>query len=327
MTFPATWKRVADPIKANNGKHLSPYQIAPDTTVVRQGGKYCLYFTGTDSRERVGFAAAYSTDGLNWTTHKKQVKPDPVLDLVLAPAPVWGVTALETASAMKTPAGQYRLYYTEDLRPNGLTYAIGLATSSDGLTWNRCGTGPIFKPLRSWEQPANGIGGVLEPSVIYDSKARLYKMWYVACGIRNGVHSYCVGYATSPNGVNSWTRYDKPVLERGGPGAWDELWVSHANVVADPAGGYHMFYHGTAANEYVEGAVIQPGCIGHAFSHDGIRWYRNPNNPIIRRRAGKFDAWACAGPTAIFVNGKLRVYYSGFPTSDLPSNVGVVEAL
>ena len=326
LGFPAAWKRVADPINANTGKYLSRYQVVPDVTVIREGSGFRLYFTANDSEERVGFAEAYSSDGLNWATYKKAVSPDPIADLVLAPAPNWGVAALETAHAVIAPNGQRRLYYTEDLLPNGQTYAIGLATSSDGVTWKRCGAGPIFKALRPWEQPVNGIGGVLEPSVIYDPEARLYKMWYVGCGKRNGVHSYCVGYATSPNGVNSWTRYDNPVFERGRAGAWDELWASHVNVVADPAGGYHMFYHGTKASEYVEGVPIQRGCIGHAHSLDGIHWYRNPKNPILRPRAGMFDAWAVTGPTAIFVNGKLRVYYSGFATRNLASNIGVVEA-
>lgn len=325
MTFPATWNRVADPITANNGKHLSPYQIAPDTSVVQEGGGYRLYFTGNDSRGRVGFAQAHSSDGLNWTTHKA-VRPDPIVDLVLAPGSSWGVTALETAHAMKTPLGQHRLYYTEDLLPSGATYAIGLATSSDGVTWKRSGNAPILKALRSWEHPVNGVGGVLEPCVLYDPAAGLYKMWYVGCGMRNGVHSFCIGYATSPNGVNSWIRRDNPVLERGPVGAWDELWVSQVNIVADPAGGYHMFYHGTSAAEYQDGVAMQRGSVGHAYSVDGIVWQRNPNNPIIRPRAGKFDAWAVTGPNAIWVNGKLRVYYSGFSTGDLASNVGVVEA-
>jgi predicted GH43/DUF377 family glycosyl hydrolase len=326
LRFPATWKRVADPIEANNGSHLSRYRMAADTSVVQEGSSYRLYFTGNDSRERVGIAQAHSRDGLNWTTHKKAVHPDPIVDLVVAPGSTWGVTGLETAHAMTTPQGQHRLYYTEDLQPNGTTYAIGLATSSEGMPWKRSGTTPIFKALRYWEQPVNGVGGVLEPCVLYDAAARLYKMWYVGCGMRKGVHSYRVGYATSPNGINSWTRRDNPVLERGPAGAWDELWVSHVNVVADPAGGYHMFYHGTAASEYVEGAVMQRGCVGHAYSLDGIRWLRNPDNPIIRPRVGKFDAWAITSPTAIFVKGKLRVYYSGFATSDLTSNVGVLEA-
>ena len=286
-----------------------------------------MYFTAYDSHDRLGIALANSSDGLNWTTYKKVASPDPIIDLVLAPDAGRGVVALETAHALKTPTVQYRIYYTEDLLPDGATYAIGLSTSRDGITWTRKGTGPIFKPVYVWEKPFDGLGGVLEPSVLYDPVAAKYKMWYAALGIRNNIPTFRIGYAESADGIKNWTRHPLPVLDKGPVGAWDELWVSHVNVIADPAGGYHMFYHGTAASEYVEGAGMQRGCVGHAYSLDGIGWQRNPNNPIIRPRAGKFDAWCVTGPNAIFVNGKLRVYYCGFANpNDYISKVGVVEA-
>ncbi len=171
-----------------------------------------------------------------------------------------------------------------------------MAVSDEGINWTRHGS-PVLEPMYDWELPLNhrdpakhALGGVLEPSVIYDATARLYRMWYVGLGEKRGrLRTLRVGYATSPDGIK-WTRNPEPVFEPGPAGAWDEMWASHVHVVADPQAGYHMFYFGTSASEYREGVPMQRGAIGHAYSPDGIKWERNPANPILRPRPGKIDA-------------------------------------
>lgn len=322
MNFPSSWNRIADPITGQ----LHAYAMAPDTSVIREATGYRMYFTAYNGSV-TGFAMAESTDGLSWKTWKKPTDSNPLVDLALAPTANFNVTALETVCVMKAPNGQYRMYYAEDYPPDGIRHAIGLATSpaGNGTAFTRYGSTAVFKPVNAWEKPVNNVGGVLEPSVLYDPAVRKYKMWYVGCGMHNGFVTYRIGYATSNNGIGGWARHPVPVLDVGPAGSWDSFRVSHVQVVADPVGGYHMVYHG--GNSEVAGAWMQPGSVGHAFSTDGIKWQRNPANPILTPRSGKFDAQAVTGPNALFVNGKLRLYYTGFSSSQAwTSNVGVVEA-
>jgi hypothetical protein len=334
--FPGPWTRVADPVRSSSGAHLSPLKIAADPSVLRDGDRYRMWFTNSDSRNRTGFATAESSDGVTWTTWKKSPGPDPVMDLVLTSQPgEWDAPGIETAHVLRTPEGRYRMYYSGNRVPQGsVTYAIGMAESEDGLHWipQRA---PVLEPLYDWERPlcANPQdsrtcmrGGVLEPSVLYDPSAKLYRMWYVGLGEKRGsFRTFRIGYATSRDG-KSWDRDPAPVLELGAKGRWDEMWTSHVHVIADPKAGYHLFYFGSAPKDYKEGVEIQRGAIGHAYSPDGRVWERNPANPILSPRAGQLDAWSLGGPAVLAEQGKLRMWYFASPTGGLVANLVLAEA-
>jgi hypothetical protein len=334
--FPGPWTRVADPVSSAAGAHLSPLKIAADPSVLRDGDRYRMWFTNSDSGGRTGIAVADSGDGVTWTTWKKPTDGDSVMDLVLtSKTGEWDAPGIETADVLRTPEGRYRMYYTGNRVPEGsVTYAIGMAESDDGLNWTRHG-GPVLEPLYDWERPlcsnlreprACVQGGVLEPSVLYDPAAKIYKMWYVGLGEKRGsFRTYRIGYATSQDGKR-WERDPAPVLELGARGRWDEMWTSHVNVIADPKVGYHMFYFGSAPKNYKEGAEIQRGAIGHAYSPDGRIWQRNPDNPILSPRAGQADAWSLGGPAVVAEQDKLRMWYFASPGSGLVSNIVLAEA-
>src|SRR4029453_15584709 len=85
-------------------------------------------------------------------------------------------------------------------------------------------------------------------------------------------------------------------------------------------------YFGSAPGDYREGAEMQRGSIGHAFSEDGIRWERDPKNPILSPRPGQSDAWTVGGPSAIVEEGRIRLWFFGNPTSGLASEIELAEA-
>jgi hypothetical protein len=317
-----------------DGKHLSPLQIAADPSVMFDGGRYRMWFTTGDSQKRTGIAHAESTDGVRWSVWRRPDGPqDPIVDLVLTSRTSdWDSPGIENAFVLRAPSGEYRMYYTGHRPPEGSNaYAIGLATSTDGLRWQRWGTGPVFDAVNSWERPtcknpADPLscrdGGPLEPSVIYDAKEQRYKMWYAAVGTK-GFLSFRIGYATSPDGF-AWTRRPNPVLDTGPKGGWDEVWVSQVNVVADPVRGYHLFYFGTAVAEYCDNCEMQRGSIGHAYSTDGVTWTRNTSNPLLSPRAGQWDRWAVGGPSASFDGNALRLWYFGNEGSGLKTQIASV---
>lgn len=334
--FPGPWARVSEGVRNSAGAHPSPLLIAADPSVIRDGDRYRMWFTNADSLQRTGVAYAVSQDGLVWDAWKKTSSADPIMDLVLtAPKGAWDSPGIETPHVLKTPDKRYRLYYSGNHVPQGsVTYAIGMAESADGVTWTRRAD-PVLAPLHDWEQPicrdkrdrlTCSRGGVLEPSVLYDPAAQLYRMWYVGLGEKRGsFRTYRIGHATSPDGI-AWTRRPEPVLELGRPGAWDAMWTSHVNVVPDPKAGYHMFYFGSAPADYRDGVEIQRGAIGHAYSPDGITWTRNPANPILKPREGRVDAWSLGGPSALVEDGKVRLWYFASADSGLKSELVVAEA-
>lgn len=318
-------------VTARGGGTLSPYKMAPDPTVIKVGSTYHMWFTNSNSKNQTGIAYAKSKDGLTWDVYSKPKEKDPVMDLVLtAPSDGWDTPGLETANVVVGPDGIFRMYYSGNHVPAGsVTYAIGMATSTDGVVWQRRAA-PVLEASALWEQPKCSVrrdpntctvGGVLEPSVLYDPVKKLYKMWYAGLGEpSNSFRTFRIGYAESPDGVQ-WTRQPQPVFELGAKDAWDELWTSHVNVVADPVAGYHMFYFGSAAKDYKEGIEMQRGSIGHAFSLDGVHWQRDPSNPLITPRPSQVDAWSVGGPTAIIEEGTLKLWYFASPNSGLESSI------
>ena len=334
--FPGPWTRSEPPSRLANGQHLVPIQIAADPSVVRRNGRYELFFTTAGSSHVSGIARAEGSDGKVWSVWRSPTRPDPLTDLVLpTPPDGWEAPGIETADVLIGPDGLWRMYYTGNRPPQGsATYAVGLATSPDGIRWTRRAT-PVLEPASEWERPvcANPAdlttcrrGGVLEPSVLYDPAAREYRMWYVGLGEpRNSFRTFRIGHATSPDGI-TWTRRPQPVFALGTPGTWDEMWTSHVNVVADPGGGFHMFYFGSAPGDYRDGAELQRGAIGHAYSADGIAWQRNPRNPILAPRPGQADEWMAGGPSAVMERGRIRLWYFGARTSGLVSDIIMAEA-
>ena len=302
--------------------------VGGDPSVLFDDGVYKVWHTHFVNGV-LGTTYAESRDGLVW---------EPLLDgrnrrLVLQPTPgAWDWRGIETVSVLKKE-GRYYLWYLG--YPNGVPKgqgrkdAIGLATSSDGIHWEKHPT-PVLVPEFEWEQPfqrmgvENGkeitfwAGGLEEPSVIWDEDEGLFKMWYAAkfydefAVFDRAFVGFRIGYATSKDGVN-WTKHPEPVfLPTRASGTFDPVVVSHTNVIKDPQFGYHLFYAGGGAID----------SIGHAFSPDGINWQRDPANPVVPGQTapldepgepafltqGDFDQ-AVGGPSALLKDGNVYLYY------------------
>jgi predicted GH43/DUF377 family glycosyl hydrolase len=142
---------------------------------------------------------------------------------------------------------------------------LGLATSQDGIHWERFSDQPVLVPDAPWEQSA-----VMCPHVLWDEGLGLYRLWY------SGGEIYepdAIGYATSPDGVH-WTKHPgNPVFTPDRTCAWEREKVTACQVLVHR--GWHlMFYIGFRDVDHAQ--------IGLARSRDGITgWQRHPANPII----------------------------------------------
>lgn len=323
---------------------MSPWNIVGDPTVIYDQDTFRMWYTAADGRVNAdgggngGIAYAESKDGLEWDVWRKSDSPAGLIDLVLTGSRGgWDEPGVETASVLRVPSGGYRMYYSGNRPPEGSNhYSIGLANSDDGIHWKKYGNGPIFEPKNSWELPtclrtsdprSCSNGGVLEPSVIYDAREKLYKMWYAALGTKDDFLTFRIGYATSSDGIQ-WRRLPDPILDRGPSGAWNDYLVSHVNVIPDPRSGYHLFYFGAKLSDYCEGCVMQYGHIGHAYSTDGILWEHDPQNPIVSPGRHSWDEWTVGGPSVLVKDNELLLWFFTNKNRDsiAESNLGLAKA-
>lgn len=315
--FPEPFTLVdGSPIHTLSGDPLSEWGFNSDPFVMLVEGLYRIWFTSADWSDdepiwtggafSMGPAYAESADGLSWDDQWYRTdEPKRQIRLGLVPGE-WDAEGIETVTVVQQLEGGYLLYYTGDQPPDGLTYSIGLATSDDGITWERYGDGPVLEPELDWEQPVctdppaceTHFGGLLEPTVVYQDG--MYHLWYAAWGGESSF-GYRMGYATSEDGIQ-WTRYPDPVFAAGEAGSWDSEIVSHFHVVPDPVQGYHLFYFGIAADQSCDNCNMTPGAIGHAYSPDGIQWERNPNNPVV-------PATVYGGPSAVIEGDQIKLWY------------------
>ncbi|OGD28228.1 MAG: hypothetical protein A2Y56_02770 [Candidatus Aminicenantes bacterium RBG_13_63_10] len=225
-------------------------------TIGYYNGQYIMWYVGTPQDLHCQMGLATSPDGINWTKYSG----NPVLKL--GPEGSWDAGILICQEVLFDEADQvYKIWYVGGF--NGV-YGIGYATSPDGIDWTKYAGNPVMTITEPWEQ--TNIEG---QCVIKDETG--YRMWYASYNYNN---DYCLlGYATSADGIH-WTKHpDNPVFEPADPTEWDGYSVDEPDVhLID--GTYHMWYKGWKKPYGV-------AWIGHATSSDGIRWERDPNNPVL----------------------------------------------
>jgi hypothetical protein len=208
------------------------------------------------------------------------------------------------------------MYYTA---ASASDYSIALATSADGIHWQKYAGNPVL---------VSGAPGTWDDAGLLYCRVLLvgqtYLMWYSG---RDGSTSR-IGLATSHDGI-VWTKHaSNPVLDVGAPGQWDAYYVE------DPA---IALLNGTFYMVYTARPFLEAQQIGLATSSDGITWQKFAANPILTGQPG----WEGANVTVasmLFKETKFHLWYSadgsgtwqaGYATSPLeysPLEVGPVPA-
>ncbi|QQS35233.1 MAG: hypothetical protein IPM56_13375 [Ignavibacteriales bacterium] len=187
-------------------------------------GIYTIYYVGwANQNGQWNIGRATSTDGINWTKD-----PHPILyasggwEYQIAPA---SVVKLD---------GTYYLYY---YGISSGTAKIGLATSTDGITWNRYSNNPILEKTQNWEGT-----GIYYPAVIHDNG--MFKMVYMN---RYG-NLTAFGTATSSDGKN-WTKSaDNPFFtEENTANNWALYDIAYPNYIK-LENEYRIYYSGIGQN-------------------------------------------------------------------------------
>lgn len=216
-------------------------------------------------------------------TFRWDVRPEPVLGRG-APRD-WDAVDVLNPSIVRLGSTYYNLYSGYD----GKTWHTGLATSTDGIAWQK--QGRVLSPdASSWEGSeiaANGSALVSEGKFYY---------WYQAGSPVE------IGLATSSDGKR-WDKVAKAVLETGPRGSWDEVGVADPYAIRI-SGDFYLYYLG------MDRARRQR--LGVARSQDGVHWVKLRSNPILELgEAGTFDEVGLGEPAVWAGTGTYWMLYTG----------------
>jgi predicted GH43/DUF377 family glycosyl hydrolase len=254
-----------------------------DVCVLKKGTEYLMWFSW---RPKQSIALTESQDGIHWNS--------PVI--ALAPNTISGWEADVNRPVVIEHAGEYQMWYTGQAHDRS---AIGYAVSRDGIHWKRMSRKPVLSPNKPWEKVA-----VMCPDVIWDSSARVYRMWYSA---GDNYEPDAIGYATSPDGIH-WRKWARnPIFRADRHDQWEQQRVTACQVI-HAGEWFYMFYIGFRDINHAQ--------IGLARSKNGISgWQRLPQNPVVRAgiRADEWDHDACYKPYAVWdaEHNRWLLWYNG----------------
>lgn len=197
------------------------------SALVEPDGTWILYFytlsgNGFMGPGEIGRATAPAPTG-PWT-----IEPDPVLNP--GPSGSWDDIQVSGPNVLKTD-DVYMMYY--DALGNGRISMIGMATSSDGVHWEKYNDPATDDPAFAESDPVLRVSDdgwdskrVIDPNVIKTPDG--FEMIYLATSgsgkFARGEFSF--GAATSPDGI-AWTKSNlNPVLSNQDHSQWSQAYLA-----------------------------------------------------------------------------------------------------
>lgn len=303
-------------------------------SVIKDGSLYKMWYAGFDGTNWQIYHAT-SVDGLTWTKYDNSKEGASDTTGTNGRIPLGTGTKGDDAqvyfSSVIKDGGVYKMWYSG---ADGSTYRIYMATSTDGLTWNKYDN---TIPANSDGTSTNGriplgtagkgdSGSVESAKVIKDGD--VYRMWYIGADV---AFVYRVYYATSTDGL-TWTKYDNTIpaisdgsstngrIPTGNVGRGDVDGIYAASVIKDGST-YKMWYTG-----YDQFDTI----LYYATSQDGLTWTKydntkpstsdttSSNGRIPIGTAGKGDV-SGADTVAVIKEGPVyKMWYGGYSNGTTP---------
>ncbi len=198
------------------------------SSTLKEGKTYKMWFGMREGAPngfyRLGYAE--SEDGLNWRRH-----PEPIMDV--GPRGSVDDRGILRPAVVREGNG-YRMFYASlDMDWN---MQLCLATSPDGLHWDKYKDNPIVRPgPAAWDEVR-----IEDPHVVVLEG----KYYLTYCGWDKEA-KYRVGLATSDDGVH-FEKWPEPILDVGPPGSFDELFAAGSYIIK-AEDGWRMYYLGRDA--------------------------------------------------------------------------------
>jgi len=254
------------------------YWLEPES-IVRTDTAYHMWYWGASTGfSKRGIGYAMSSDGITWQRHEN----NPILSKGESGA--WDEGGIGGGCVILVDTLFYRWFW--GWNTDRSIMGIGLATSTDGITWMEYENNPVIPntPTGTWDDFAT----LQYLNILYNGEQ--YMMWYCGCKDEYKVPGYYtmkIGCATSSDGI-TWTPYENnPILvESKTSSAWDYWKVEMPTVVKNQTG-YHMWFHGDNGKSQ----------IGYAHSDDGFNWTKCDDNPVLKpKRIGSWSQIGIMGP-------------------------------
>lgn len=259
--------------------------FSKDPAVVRFRGKYTMYYSLSPYRDGRandgwGIGIAESHDLLHWE-RIGEIEPEREgceMNGICAP----GAIVLD-----------HKIHLFYQTYGNGPRDAICHAVSTDGVTFTRNATNPIFSPTGDWN-----AGRAIDADVI--AKGDTLFLYFATRDPAMKIQMQ--GVATAPlksdYSRSQWTqRCDAPILKPVLP--WEKNCIEAAATCMHN-GRLYMFYAGGYNNE--------PQQIGCAVSEDGLSWQRISDQPILANgKPGEWNASESGHPFA-FTDDDEQIY-------------------
>ena len=294
------WQKREDPI-------FSGQYIASDPTLIREVGLYRMFYTcfaipkGAFDPDtvRATICEATSTDGLSWT----EIPVDgQIKGLVFQGREEAWDQDIEGAFALKWK-GNYLLYYSgyrhlDGYPAQGYPAALNVATSEDGVTFERVFDDPILSPT-----PGGYDNDAVYSPTIVEHNGELVMIYaghcYTDCDYGYGVTLLA---ATSQDGLH-WTKVSSPVMTGTEAGLeWTRDGVAEPGLVQGPDGRWYLFFTGLVDEERAIGLAVGDSPLGP--------WDVRPD-PLFEPTPGGFDSAGDLAPFVFIEDGTVRMWFLG----------------
>lgn len=287
--------------------------------VIRDGNQYRLYYAGGDDRgtHRISLATASVNEINKWD------RKGPVLETGQPGSFDARWTVLP--HVIQASPNRLHLYYTGNSgKGAGLSAfpGLGLATSSDGLTWKRHGKTPVIAPSGEPGSPdAIGIAGGSVLQIKQADGSIKWLFYYTGCPTIGKPHlinqQKTICLATSDDGIQ-WNKQGT-IMQRDPNRDYENVGVAGPVVRQRDDGTFQMWYSaiGSRWGYY---------CICYAESDDGIFWKRGAKygeNLQLEPAGTGWDGQMVEYPSIIRENNRFRMFFCG----NRYGNTGIGTAL
>ncbi len=240
--------------------------FAKDPSVIQFNGKFLMYYSicgpstnGNPGNTGWSMGIAQSEDLEHWTR---------VGEIVSNPLHSWENKGI-CAPCAKVINGKVHLFY--QTYGNGASDAICHAYSSNGITFTRNATNPIFRPTGDWN-----CGRAIDAEIFHFGNK-----YFLYFATRDKPYvKQLTGVATAPDTTTTfnksvWTQAcTAPILAPEYP--WEGNCTEGASII-QRNGKLYMFYAGNYNN--------YPQQIGVAVSTDGLAWTKLSTTPFLANGA------------------------------------------
>lgn len=270
-------------------------------SIWKEGSTYYAYYSGSKNDSIFAIGLATSTDGITWT---KDAGAD---GKIFSPgaAGKWDDYAVSSPLVWKEGATWYMLYGGEGA--TGGAYSIGLATSSDGISWTRY---DVDNPVMTVTGAAWDSFFVLPgTNILKEGSTYYFYYWGGTSATSNG--NWQIGLATSTD-LHTWTKSgNNPVVVKGAAGDYDQDALEPC--VTKIGSTYYMWYQGNAGT-----GTRSRICLASSATKDAD-WVKSSLNPVLNNEADAAtagtagvwdDAWV-ESPVIVDFGTHWRLYYSG----------------